>query len=71
MIVYDLFAWLSETYRILAGANVLGHPEPCETEQFSALPVVENLDADRVQRIIEMNLPDYRAIANHLQFEFI
>jgi DNA polymerase III delta prime subunit len=34
-------------------------------------PLVDNLDADRVQRIIEMNFPDYRAIANHSQFEFI
>ena len=34
-------------------------------------PSVEHLDTDRVQRIIEMNFPDYREIANHLQFEFI
>ena len=34
-------------------------------------PLVENLEADRIQRIIEMNFPDYRAIANHLQFELI
>jgi DNA polymerase III delta prime subunit len=34
-------------------------------------PIVENLDIERVKRIIELNFPDYRTIANHLQFEFI
>lgn len=29
------------------------------------------IDLDRVNRIIDMNFPDYRSIANHLEFEFI
>jgi len=29
------------------------------------------VDLDRVNRIIDMNFPDYRSIANHLEFEFI
>ena len=29
------------------------------------------IDEDRIKRIIELNFPDYRTIANHLEYEFI
>jgi len=29
------------------------------------------IDEDRVKRIIELNFPDYRTIANHLEYEFL
>jgi DNA polymerase III delta prime subunit len=29
------------------------------------------IDEERVKRIIELNFPDYRTIANHLEYEFI
>lgn len=31
----------------------------------------EQLDTSKVTRIIDINFPDYRCIANHLEFEFI
>jgi DNA polymerase III delta prime subunit len=33
--------------------------------------IYENLDTERVKRIVELNFPDFRSIANHLQFEFM
>lgn len=30
-----------------------------------------DIDTKKVERIIDMNFPDYRSIANHLEFEFI
>ena len=32
---------------------------------------VENIDENRITRIISMYYPDYRTIANHLEYEFI
>jgi replication-associated recombination protein RarA len=31
----------------------------------------QSVDENRINRIIDMNFPDYRSIANHLEFEFI
>lgn len=31
----------------------------------------QDIDINRVNRIIDMHFPDYRSIANHLEFEFI
>jgi hypothetical protein len=35
------------------------------TERYS------EVDMDRINRIIDMNFPDYRSIANHLEFELL
>lgn len=32
---------------------------------------IGEIDEERVKRIIELNFPDYRTIANHLEYEFI
>jgi replication factor C subunit 3/5 len=39
--------------------------------QQKLIELNSEIDLDRVNRIIDMNFPDYRRIANHLEFEFI